>query len=163
MLSPRHERFGHKSHISGWNWHLPMGNLSMVMSLVFLLDNFTNFSWIWRISFTFFKELEFVDIFSPRECSLRPFSLRKLIRLYRYDFLKKRGTRFDDCKKIQRVLKKPNKLFLWQKVFYSNHHRIEFSFPTAMPTQRLNSITNPQIPLTLYLLILRKYQLFKST
>ena len=101
LCSPRYERLGHKSHSLQYSLHLSMGNYSMVMSHVFYVDKFTVFSRISPISFPFFKELEFVDIFSPCECSLRPFSLRKLISLYRYDFLKKRGARFDDSKKIQ--------------------------------------------------------------
>ena len=56
----------------------------------------------------------------------------------------------------------PNNSFFDIKLFCSSHHRIEISFPTVMATQSLTSITNPQIPLTLYLLFARKSGLVTS-
>ena len=67
----------HKSHSPHFDWDLSIGNSSMVMSLVFLVDKFTIFSWIWRISFTCYKGITIVDIFSPCECSLQLLYIRR--------------------------------------------------------------------------------------
>ena len=64
-------------HSPHFDWDLSIGNSSMVMSLVFLVDKFTIFSWIWRISFTCYKGITIVDIFSPCECSLQLLYIRR--------------------------------------------------------------------------------------
>ena len=48
----------------------------------------------------------------------------------------------------------PNNSFFDIKLFCSVHHRIEISFPTAVPTEQLDGHRQPHFPLTLYLLIL---------
>ena len=77
LHSSRNERHWHKSHSPHFDWDLSIGNSSMVMSLVFLVDKFTIFSWIWRISFTCYKGITIVDIFSPCECSLQLLYVRR--------------------------------------------------------------------------------------
>ena len=137
LHSSRNERHWHKSHSPHFDWDLSIGNSSMVMSLVFLVDKFTIFSWIWRISFTCYKGITIVDIFSPCECSLQLLYIRRrqkeVCRTYLHDFSKQESPELSNYKPQYDCNSGLNIYIFKEKVCYLEARILRFFFCLLCP------------------------------